>query len=173
MGGLLTEIVNIFIIVQSDNIGDVIKDFIAFQIIATIDDIMGKTLNIDKFDLEKDIEAAKTGKEGLKQPKNSRMSFKEEFDLLKKVYENKNGLSFNLFILAINIVMHNIMENLYEIIYYYFVPFFVILITFFHKDDASHTKNGEEHNFIYNSTFPEFYTSVLNNVMVSNMTGLP
>ena len=43
-GGLFCEIVNILTIVQSETIGDVIKDFIAFGIIAEIDDIIVSTI---------------------------------------------------------------------------------------------------------------------------------
>ena len=44
LGGLITELVNVFIIVQSQTIEDVVKDFIAFGIIAEIDDLMALTL---------------------------------------------------------------------------------------------------------------------------------
>ena len=44
LGGLITELVNVFVIVQSQTIEDVVKDFIAFGIIAEIDDLMAFTL---------------------------------------------------------------------------------------------------------------------------------
>ena len=72
MGGFATEIVNVFIIVQSKNVGDVIKDFIAFQIIAEIDDIMGRTLNEEKFNL-----AQETDSEYVKMKKPKHLSLGE------------------------------------------------------------------------------------------------
>ena len=44
LGGLITELVNVFIIVQSQTIEDVVKDFIAFGIISEIDDLMASML---------------------------------------------------------------------------------------------------------------------------------
>jgi hypothetical protein len=44
LGGGFCEIINILIILQSESITDVIKDFIAFGIIADIDNIMAATL---------------------------------------------------------------------------------------------------------------------------------
>ena len=43
-GGFLTQILNIFVIVQSDGVDSVITDFIAFGIIAEIDDMMAMTI---------------------------------------------------------------------------------------------------------------------------------
>jgi hypothetical protein len=43
-GGGICEIVNIMVIVQSTTILDVIKDYVAFGIIAEIDDIVASTL---------------------------------------------------------------------------------------------------------------------------------
>lgn len=40
IGGITTEFINILLILESDNIGDVVKDFIAFGVIADIDDLM-------------------------------------------------------------------------------------------------------------------------------------
>jgi len=43
-GGLATEAINILVIVQSETIDDVVKDFIAFNIISEIDNLIIKTL---------------------------------------------------------------------------------------------------------------------------------
>jgi hypothetical protein len=40
VGGILCEVMNILVMIQSDNVGDVVKDFIAFGIISEIDDIL-------------------------------------------------------------------------------------------------------------------------------------
>ena len=44
-GGLLCFITNIFVMLRSDNIEDVVKDFVALGIIAEIDDLMAQTLD--------------------------------------------------------------------------------------------------------------------------------
>mmetsp|Transcript_10569 Transcript_10569/g.17734 ORF Transcript_10569/g.17734 Transcript_10569/m.17734 type:complete len:94 (+) Transcript_10569:444-725(+) len=53
LAGNLTEIINIFIIVQAETIDDVVKDFIAFGIISELDDIM--VLTLDGVNAEKDL----------------------------------------------------------------------------------------------------------------------
>ena len=45
IGGLFAELVNILLIVESEQITNVIKDFIALGIIAEIDDIMLKSVS--------------------------------------------------------------------------------------------------------------------------------
>jgi len=53
LGCVTTELVNIFIIIQSTLVSDVIKDFIAFGIIAKIDDMMA--LSMKNFNVEQEI----------------------------------------------------------------------------------------------------------------------
>jgi hypothetical protein len=51
LGAFLTELLNMVVIISSPRVDDVVKDFIAFAIIAEIDDILGKTLkSVDKKD---------------------------------------------------------------------------------------------------------------------------
>ena len=45
IGGMLTEYISMVIIVQSTSIDDVIKDFIALEIIANIDNIIAETVS--------------------------------------------------------------------------------------------------------------------------------
>ena len=56
VGGLFTEFINILVIVQSSSIEDVVKDFIAFGIIAEIDNLLSDTLR--GYDVDKTIEEA-------------------------------------------------------------------------------------------------------------------
>ena len=44
--GILTEVTNVLIIIQSGTIEDVIKDFIAFGFICEVDDMMCSTVTI-------------------------------------------------------------------------------------------------------------------------------
>lgn len=55
-GGFLTEFINILVIVQSDTIEDVVKDFIAFGIISEIDNLLAASLR--GYDVEKAINEA-------------------------------------------------------------------------------------------------------------------
>ena len=60
---LFSEMINILIIVQSDNNIDVVKDYIALGIIAELDNLVLQTIDffdpeeeIDNAELEKDVE---------------------------------------------------------------------------------------------------------------------
>ena len=55
-GGFFTEFINILVIVQSDTIEDVVKDFIAFGIISEIDNLLAASLR--GYDVEKTINEA-------------------------------------------------------------------------------------------------------------------
>ena len=44
IAGMLTEIINILILIESNTIIDVVKDYVALVIIATIDDLMISTV---------------------------------------------------------------------------------------------------------------------------------
>lgn len=44
LGGVLTELINIYIIIQAESIEDVVKDFIALGIIAEIDNLMSLSI---------------------------------------------------------------------------------------------------------------------------------
>ena len=56
-GGFFTELVNIIIMIRSESVTDIVKDFIALGIIAEIDDYVGKSLKL--VDLEQEIDEAK------------------------------------------------------------------------------------------------------------------
>ena len=43
-GSYLSQILNIFVIIQSETVGDVLTDYIAFGIIAEIDNMMAMTI---------------------------------------------------------------------------------------------------------------------------------
>ena len=47
MGGLFTEIVNALVIIQSQTILDVVKDFVALGVISEIDNIIVGTVDLD------------------------------------------------------------------------------------------------------------------------------
>ena len=54
VGGVMTELLNMWMMCFNDNEDDVVKDFIAFGIIASIDDIMVAV--IKSLDVEQAVE---------------------------------------------------------------------------------------------------------------------
>lgn len=56
-GGILCVMANILIILRSDNIEDVVKDFVAVMVIMEIDDIIGRTVegSIEDFVADNEI----------------------------------------------------------------------------------------------------------------------
>lgn len=55
-GGVLSLVLNFLIIVQSETIGDVVKDFIAFGVIAEIDNYLAMTIVMDRAESAGDSE---------------------------------------------------------------------------------------------------------------------
>ena len=47
IGGIASFVANIILCVTSDNIADVVKDFVAVMIISQVDDLMVGTLTVD------------------------------------------------------------------------------------------------------------------------------
>ena len=56
VAGVFTEIMSIIMIMSSDDIADVVKDFIAFNIIKEIDNMM--VMTVSNLDIEKEFEKA-------------------------------------------------------------------------------------------------------------------
>ena len=56
VAGTFTELMSIIMIMSSDDIGDVVKDFIAFNIIKEIDNMM--VMTVSNCDVEKEFENA-------------------------------------------------------------------------------------------------------------------
>ena len=55
VGGIITEIVNIIVILQSNSVIDCVKDFIALGLIAEIDEYMIYTVSKSNIDYEREI----------------------------------------------------------------------------------------------------------------------
>ena len=92
------EFVNFISILQSETLADVIKDYIAFGIIAEIDNILGSIMF--SVDIQKEIEQANI----MKDLRRERMS---GYDLIKeKKGEKKENLSRIVF--ALGVLIYNL-----------------------------------------------------------------
>ena len=52
IGGIMTEVINTFLMIEATSVLDVVKDFIALEIISTIDDMMISTVRTSNFNEE-------------------------------------------------------------------------------------------------------------------------
>ena len=121
--GLLTEVTNIMIIVQSETIEDVIKDFIAFGFICEIDNMMIST--VTSINCSDEI-----AKSGIVFPKNQKQqSVSENLTELWNVKELSILWKINN---SIQCVIQKNFNMFYKIIYYYFFPSVTVLIVFFY-----------------------------------------
>jgi hypothetical protein len=117
MGGIFTEIVNIIIIIRSETVTDVVKDFIALGIIAEIDDYVGKSLKL--VDLEEEIDKAEI-------KYLSTQSYRSDDT---KINEELAKYSFlRQLVMRLMLVGHKIIQFLYTSVYYYFTPFLFIFV---------------------------------------------
>eukprot|EP00347_Sterkiella_histriomuscorum_P012935 403366655 len=108
LGAFGTEVVNIFLICQQNTVQDVIMNFIALGVIAEIDDIYANTLYNNE--IKNKLEAG-------------------EISLLIK--DHKPVHAFYASRLNPITWIHGILRCFYECYYYYFMPFTVIILTFF------------------------------------------
>ena len=122
--GLLTEITNVLIIIQSGTIEDVIKDFIAFGFICEIDNLMIST--VTSINCSEDI-----GNAGVAYPKKQSLQ-SLRYQLAKIWLTKSDNLSFGWKINnSIQTLIKFVFYSFYKIIYYYFLPSTVILFVFF------------------------------------------
>ncbi|CDW74572.1 UNKNOWN [Stylonychia lemnae] len=110
LGAIGTEVINIFLICQQDSVQNVIMNFIALGVIAEIDNIYAGTLynNSSKKLIEDNDEKV-----------NLQINDKKP---VRSYYSKRFRLST---------LVHGVLRLFYETYYYYFMPFSVIVITFF------------------------------------------
>ncbi|CDW75959.1 UNKNOWN [Stylonychia lemnae] len=109
-GAFGTELINIFLICQQGSVQDVIMNFIALGVIAEIDNIYANTLYNN---YSKKLIEDSDGKPGLQI--NDQVP-------VRKQYSNKCSIATQI---------HGLLRLFYETYYFYFMPFSVIVITFF------------------------------------------
>ena len=117
IGGIFTEIVNIIIIIRSESVTDIVKDFIALGIIAEIDDYVGKSLKL--VDLEEEIDQAK-----IEYP-TRQIYASSDFKLLKEMKSYSFGRRWSMRLMLIG---YKIINLLYTSVYFYFTPFLFIFV---------------------------------------------
>ena len=122
-GGVMTELLNMWMMCFNDNEDDVVKDFIAFGIIASIDDIMVAV--IKSLDVEQAVEG---------QTFNYRVY---ELRDLAEHYKQDLGKKF------IYIMIYKLFNLLYVGIYFYFFPLFMLILVFVYGDGKIDTSEEE------------------------------
>eukprot|EP00347_Sterkiella_histriomuscorum_P004136 403361618 len=108
LGSFGTEVVNIFLICQQDTVQDVIMNFIALGVIAEIDDIYAGTLYNNE--IKNKLEAGEIS-----------LLIKDHKPVQPFYASRWNPITW----------IHGVLRCYYECYYYYFMPFTVIVITFF------------------------------------------
>ena len=131
LGGLFASITNAFIIMQSPDSCEAVKDFVAVGIIYEIDNIVAKTLfgSETKEMLEVDKKKIVVTKEA---------DQRTDIDVIRKFkpvfgdeQEDRESLSLGSFILlTIAMFIYRVFALFYQIIYFYFIPMLVCLIYF-------------------------------------------
>mgnify|MGYP006907117056 CR=1 FL=1 len=111
IAGLYTEYINFYKMCQACSVENVVKDFIAFNIIVEIDDIMVQMLSVD---MTENIDQAKIDfrKNNMEMYKPSEMQF-----LAKSLYK--------------------LFKWFYEVIYFYYFPILVIVVCYYFGDQVT------------------------------------
>ena len=121
VGGFSTEVINLFKMAQSTTVGDIVKDFIAFGIIAEIDDLIVLTIK------GVDIEAIMTSSE-LNISYNDEESKLTLKDLKNNIdYKSIAGVA-NSLAQFVFFVVYKLTKFIYIGIYFYFAPLVIILL---------------------------------------------
>ena len=131
VAGTFTELMSIIMIMSSDDIGDVVKDFISFNIIKEIDNMM--VMTVSNADVEKEFDTADIT---YPESQNYISSFKlikqirEKIDKATGDYEFSRGEAYTMYLI---IMINDLLDFFYTVVYFYFFPFtfFVFLIYIF------------------------------------------
>ena len=120
--GLITEGMSIVMIMAADDIGDVVKDFIAFNIIKEIDNMM--VMTVSNCDIEEEFDKAL-----IMYPESQ--NFITSLELIRNLKNDEKNIKLvrSYFIIMVN----TICDFIYTVMYFYFCPFifFLILIIVF------------------------------------------
>jgi len=108
LGAILTEMINIFLICQQDSVQNVIMNFIALGVIAEIDNIYAGTLYNNES--KKEI---------------------EDGTVTLMINDKKPACPIYTSRWLPSTWVHGLLRLFYECYYYYFMPFSVLVISFF------------------------------------------
>ena len=120
----MTEVVNIMIIVKSRTTYEILYDFVALKVIAEIDDMMAQTLRMENLNVDESIEESKN-----KHTYESKRT-KDMIKIYKELYRKDPGV-YSGFLFTSNVITlyySKLIKFLYNLIYYYFMPFIVVLL---------------------------------------------
>ena len=128
LGNLFTELLNVWKMGQSSAIEDVVKDFIAFGIIAEIDDLVASTMM--NMEVEQELEDNEI-------PYPQSQDHKKFWDILSSAMEkldHKQERGPNRLLQIILITIYIFWQTIYVVVYFYFFPFFIVLLIFIFGD---------------------------------------
>lgn len=128
LGSFLTELLNMQRITTASSVEDVVKDFVAFIIIAEIDDIIGRTLKA--IDIKESIE-------------NQNITYDRELEDISFFQYCNNFLTnmncgdpmlktLEMVFQFIAMVIYKVIVTVYVIFYFYFFPLISILFVFYY-----------------------------------------
>ena len=122
LGALLTEIVNIYLIAISNDISDIIMNFIALGVIAEIDDIVGTSVSEINISEENSTQVMF----------DERQIWENEFNNIKRSFKThvKEKRWVDFAVLIILTTLYTIWKVYNYCIHYYFAPFTIIFIVF-------------------------------------------
>ena len=119
VGGIFTDVINMYVICLDDTIGAVIGDYVAFGIIAEIDDIVGELVNMDA--------AAECEEAGFELDKSEATPSTEDMSEQEIESKKKSGICWKAQHLLIR-GYYSLFRILYIVIFYYLSPFLVMII---------------------------------------------
>ena len=131
VAGVFTEIMSVIMIMSSTDIADVVKDFIAFNVIKEIDNMM--VMTVSNCDVEAEFDKA-----DITYPESQ--NYISSRKLIRKLEENKCDVDgdfefsrSDMYTMYIIIAINDLLDFFYTVLYFYFFPFlfFVILIYIF------------------------------------------
>ena len=117
---ILTELLNIYKMGQTDAIEDIVKDFVAFGIISEIDEVIahsflqldvGEELRVNSISYKKDED------------------FKSVSQIVKDVWARDESTTLKVYLIA-RILFYASLQFFYVNIYFYFFPFLIVIMIF-------------------------------------------
>lgn len=135
-GGILCFFCNAFLTVYAESIDDVVKDFVAVQIVSQVDDLMASTVTTDD-----SVDILKLYISN----KRMRRTDIQIFNLFVRGHTNEEAIErseetgefhkpfspFKQFLLLLFLVVYRLTSIIYHVFYFYFAPFFVTAIVIY------------------------------------------
>ena len=118
LGAFYAELINIWKMGQQDNIEDIVKDFIAFGIIAEIDNVVAR--GIKDLDVEKQINEFPIIYDS-----------NDDHKTVMQILSEKQNMTTSQYALKVAILcFYKVFDLLYVTVYFYFFPFSILILVF-------------------------------------------